>query len=305
MANVTKASFLKELTRRYGDIHKLSSSLSLYDLGEGAGRIYIRYSKIHSKGQAFYGLRKKDLKELEGRPSAICLLWEGQAEPVFVPYSEYEEIFQSLSPADDGQYKVQLFLREEGSDFYIANAGRFNVEAYFGWEQLDSLIQQSRLTTFPDLSHIQVQTLLGSIGARKGYNVWIPRNDRNRLDWGITAKFECTATIPRGFAEIEDTLSEVDVVWVERDARRLRALFEVEHSTPVYSGLLRFNDVLLTNPSRGTTYSIVSNDDRRSLFVRQLNRPTFKVSRLAESCTFLEYPNVFTWHQRMSKSQGQ
>jgi len=304
MANATKATFLEELTKRYGDIHKLSSSLSLYDLGDGAGRIYIRYSKIHSKGQAFYGLRKKDLQELEGRPSAICFLWEGQAEPVFVPYSEYEEIFQSLSPADDGQYKVQLFLREEGSDFYIANAGRFNVEAYFGWERLDSLIQQSRLTVFPDLSHIQVQTLLGSIGARKGYNVWIPRNDRARLDWAMTAKFECAGTIPRGFAEIEDTLSEVDVVWIERDARRLRALFEVEHSTPIYSGLLRFNDVHLTNPSGVTTYSIVSNDDRRSLFVRQLNRPTFKASKLAESCTFLEYPNVFTWHQRMSKSEG-
>jgi len=304
MANVTKSAFLEELTKRYGDIHRLSSSLSLYELGDGADRIYIRYSKVHSRGQAFYGLRKKDLQELEGRPSAICFLWERQAEPVFVPYSEYEEIFQSLSPADDGQYKVQLFLREEGSDFYIANAGRFNVEAYFGWEQLDSLIQQSRLTEFPDLSHIQVQTLLGSIGAIKGYNIWIPRNDRGRLDWSITSRFECTTTIPRGFFEIEDTLSEVDVVWIERDARRLRALFEVEHSTPVYSGLLRFNDVHLTNPSMVTTYSIVSNDNRRSLFVRQLNRPTFRASRLAENCTFLEYPNVFTWHQRMSKSQG-
>jgi type II restriction enzyme len=120
----------------------------------------------------------------------------------------------------------------------------------------------------------------------------------------MTTKFECTATIPRGFTEIEDTPSEVDVVWVERDARRLRALFEVEHSTPVYSGLLRFNDVHLTNPSAATTYSIVSNDDRRSLFVRQLKRPTFKASRLAESCTFLEYPNVFTWYQRMSKFEG-
>jgi len=304
MANTTKTAFLEELTRRYGNIHRLSSSLSLYDLGDGAGRIYIRYSKVHSRGQAFYGLRKKDLQELEGRPSAICFLWEGQAEPLFVPYSEYEEIFQSLSPADDGQYKVQLFIREEGSDFYIANAGRFNVEAYFGWEHLDSLIQQSRLTVFPDLSHIQVQTLLGSIGARKGYNVWIPKNDRVKLDWTITTKFVCSATIPRGFVEIEDTVSEVDVIWIEHDGRRLRALFEVEHSTPIYSGLLRFNDVHLTNPNAGTTYSIVSNDDRRSLFVRQLNRPTFKISRLAENCTFLEYPNVFAWHQRTSKSPG-
>ena len=304
MANITKSDFLKELSKRYGNIHKLPSSLSLYDLGEGAGRVYIRYSKVHSRRQAFYGLRKKDLQKLEGRASAICLLWEDQAEPLFVPYSEYEEIFQSLSPADDGQYKVQVFIQEEGSDLYIANAGRFNVEAYFGWEQLDSLINQSQLTDFPDLSHVQVQTLLGSIGATKGYYIWIPKNDRARLDWTITVRFECSTTIPRRFHEIEDILSEIDVVWIERDARRLRALFEVEHSTPIYSGLLRFNDVHLMNPSSRTTYSIVSNDDKRSLFVRQLNRPTFKTSRLAETCTFLEYPNVFTWHNRMSEFRG-
>ena len=304
MANVTKAAFIEELKQWYGNIHKLPHSLSLYDLGEGAGRIYVRYSRVHSSGRTFYGLRKKDLQQLEGRASAICFLWDGQAEPLFVPYSEYEEVFQSLSPADDGQYKAQVFIQEEGSDFYVANAGRFNVEAYFGWEQLDSLIRQSQLTDFPDLSHVQVQTLLGSIGAKKGYNVWIPKNDRAKLDWTLTSEFACSDAIPRGFIEIQNTLTEVDVVWIEQDGRRLRALFEVEHSTPIYSGLLRFNDVHLTNASAVTTYSIVSNDERRSLFVRQLNRPTFKISRLAENCTFLEYPNVFTWHERMSRAQG-
>ena len=208
-------------------------------------------------------------------------------EPLFIPYSEYEEIFQTVSPAEDGQYKVQVFIQEEGCDFYIANAGRFNAEAYFGWEQFDSLIHRSKLTDLPDLSHIQVQTLLGSIGARKGYAVWIPKNDRTKLDWALTQEFICTSAIPRRFSEIQDTLSEVDVVWVEQDGRRLRALFEVEHSTPIYSGLLRFNDVHLTNPSAVTTYSIVSNDERRSLFVRQLNRPTFRISKLDENCTFL------------------
>jgi len=304
MANVTKSTFLDELTKRYGNIHKLPSSLSLYDIGDGAGRIYIRYSKVHSPSRTFYGLRKKDLQQLEGHPSAICFLWDGQEEPLFVPYSEYEEIFQSVSPADDGQYKVQVFIQEEGCDFYIANAGRFNAEAYFGWEQFDSLINRSQLTDFPDLSHIQVQTLLGSIGDRKGYGVWIPKNDRTKLDWSLTSKFMCSTTIPRRFAEIQDTLAEVDVVWIEQDGRRLRALFEVEHSTPIYSGLLRFNDVHLTNPSAVTTYSIVSNDERRSLFVRQLNRPTFQVSKLAENCTFLEYPNVFTWHHRVLQTKG-
>ena len=300
MANVTKEGFLSELRRRYGNIHKLDASLSLYDLGNGAGRVYIRYSKVHSRGQAFYGLRNEDLWRLEGQPAVICFLWQGQTEPLLVPYSAFEEVFRSVSPASDGQYKVQVFSQDSGCDLYIANAGRFNVEAYFGWEQLDSIIAKSQLTAYPDLSHVQVQTLLGSIGAIKGYEIWIPKNDRVRLDWSLACPFECGGQIPPEYYRVEDILSEIDVIWIEHGAGKLRALFEVEHSTPIYSGLLRFNDVHLLVPSSRATYSIVSNDDRRALFVRQLNRPTFALSKLVESCTFLEYPNVFAWHRRLA-----
>ena len=73
----------------------------------------------------------------------------------------------------------------------------------------------------------------------------------------------------------------------------------VEHSTPIYSGLLRFNDVHLMLPDLAIRFGIVSNDPRRALFVRQLGRPTFKASGLKEICTFFEYQNVFGWHQRI------
>ena len=304
MGKRIKDVFLEELAARYGNINRQGSSLSLYELGEGAARVYVRYSKVHSRGQTFYGLRKKDLERLEGHPAAICFLWEGQSEPLFVPYSDYEEIFHSVSPAEDGQYKVQIYIQDEGTDLYIASAGRFSVEGYFGWDGFDLLIDRSELTNLPDLSHVQVQSLLGSIGSNKGFDIWIPKNDRAKLDWTITGRFDCRTAIPTEFGEIKDTLSEIDVIWIERGAARLRGLFEVEHSTPIYSGLLRFNDVHLTRPDTGTTYSIVSNDDRRGLFMRQLNRPTFRMSSLAEKCTFLDYPNVFTWHRRLTMHRG-
>jgi len=81
---------------------------------------------------------------------------------------------------------------------------------------------------------------------------------------------------------------------------KIEGLYEVEHSTPVYSGLLRFNDILLTDP-RVSRFSIVPNDVRRDVFSRQLFRPTFKKSGLAELCSFLEYANVFAWHGRLLK----
>src|SRR5882762_3981520 len=102
MANETKREFLAELVKRFGVLKKLNESQSLYELGKGA-RIYIRYSKLHPKDKTFYGLRKADLRDLDGHPSIICFLWDGQRFPLLIPYSDYEQLFHTLEPAGDGQ----------------------------------------------------------------------------------------------------------------------------------------------------------------------------------------------------------
>lgn len=301
MANEAKSKFLEACTSRLGRLSKVGSSQSLYEVGDNVARIYVRYSKTHSRGQTFYGLRKDDLQQLEGHLSIICFLWNNQTEPLFLPYSDYEDVFKTISTANDGQYKVQVYIREEGNELYIANAGRFNVESCFGWKHLTALVETAKLTDVPDLSHTQVQTLIGSIGLSKGFGIWIPRNDRGKLDWSLTEPFECISTLPYQFDSIKNILSEIDILWVDRGAGDLRALFEVEHSTPIYSGLLRFNDVHLTKAHLSATYNIVSNDERRNLFASQLARPTFRASGLDRCCTFMSYFNVLAWHKRMNE----
>ena len=111
MAKETKVAFLDQLEQRFGNIRKLPNSLSLYDIGAGAARIYVRYSKLHERNQAFYGLRQKDLQQLEGHSSFLCLLWNGQTEPLILPFADYEEIIRQLTPAEDGQYKCVLLSR--------------------------------------------------------------------------------------------------------------------------------------------------------------------------------------------------
>jgi type II restriction enzyme len=131
----------------------------------------------------------------------------------------------------------------------------------------------------------------------------VPASDRTRLDWSIAKFFDCRAILPRDLDPVRFALEEIDVMWLERGAGRLHALFEVEYSTPVYSGLLRFNDILLTAPNLGARFSVVSNDERRSLFTRQLNRPTFRMSKLDEHCTFMEYASVYGWHRRLTHQE--
>lgn len=303
MPNPTKEKFLAELRQKFGAITKLSNSNSLFDIGNGFARIYIRYSKVHGKGVAFFGLRKEDLKHMEGRPSFLVFLWDNQDEPLFVPFSAYEQIFKSAEPAADGQYKAQILLNEESTTLYLARTGKFNLEGLFGWGQLFHLFKSTSTNITPELSHSQVQTLLSAIGNAKGYDIWIPQNDRGKLDQSLIGATSYRDKLPSTLDAISEVAEEIDVVWLQKGSNQVRSLFEVEHTTPIYTALLRFNDVHLAAPCASQSFQIIAQDSRRPAFVRQLNRPTFKASGLNQICTFLEYRNVFSWFQRLQSQK--
>lgn len=303
MPNPTKDAFLGELRLRFGSISKLPASNSLFDLAGGAVRIYLRYSKQHGKGTTFFGLRKEDLKQIESRPSYIVFLWDKQESPLFVPFGAYEEVIHGMEPASDGQYKAQIFLRDGEAELYLPRVGRFNLEGLSGWEQLDQAIANSGLSVTPELSHSAVQSMISAIGIAKGFDIWVPQNDRCKLDSALVDSNLCRAELPSPLAPIFDVLGEIDVLWIERGANRVSSMFEVEHTTPIYTALLRFNDAHLAIPKDSPSFRIVAEDARRAAFIKQLNRPTFKASGLNQLCTFLEYRNVFGWLNRVSQTK--
>ncbi len=301
MANPTKGAFLAELTRRYGEIIRIGNSQSLYSVAGDALRVYVRYSRIHGTDRTFYGLREEDVRMLEGHNAILCFLWDGQAEPLFVPFEDYEHLLYATAAASDGQFKAQVYLREAATELYIAQSGRYNVDAYFGWALLNDRLADAAISQPPQLSHAQVQTLLGAIGAKKGYGVWIPAADRARLDWGLTSVYPLASTLPAAYEQAARVLAEIDVIWVKPGTSQLEALYEVEHTTSVYSGLLRFNDVLVLAPQTRPRFGIVSSSSRRDLFARQVTRPTFRASGLEDLCAFLDYGNVYRWFRRTAQ----
>lgn len=298
MPNVYKGGLIHELERRFGVIEKLPSSLSLFSLGH---RIYVRYSRVHEKKRAFFGLREADLRQLEGYDSYICFLTDETSPPTFVPYADFEQVFHNAEAASDGQHKVQILFGAEGLQLYVARQGKFNIEGYVGYEFLERAIVRRPQVPTIELSHSYVQTLLAGIGNLKGHDVWIPASDVGRMCWDLTHRFDLRRSVPTGFHNVRHILCEVDVVWVAKGKNTVENLFEVEHSTTIYSGLLRLNDLLLSNPKL-CRFSIVSDEKRRSAFARQVFRPTFRQSGLAEMTSFLEYTNVYDWYSRLRPS---
>ena len=73
-----------------------------------------------------------------------------------------------------------------------------------------------------------------------------------------------------------DAIRLIDVLWLERSVGAVAAAFEVEHSTSIYSGIVRLLDVALgTDGDAERGLFLVAPDDREDEVRAQLARPPF------------------------------
>ncbi|HXZ00314.1 MAG TPA: hypothetical protein VEI03_09960 [Stellaceae bacterium] len=143
---------------------------------------------------------------------------------------------------------------------------------------------------------LQIQSKLAEIGAIMGFKIWVPRADRSRIRelaaQGAHAAF--LEDLPLNYeATTLDTIEQIDVLWLK--GRAIARAFEVEHTTAVYSGLLRMADLLALQPNMDIRLHIVAPDERREKVFREMLRPVFSLldrGPLSRSCTFISYESV-------------
>jgi len=142
---------------------------------------------------------------------------------------------------------------------------------------------------------IRIQALLAEMGARMGVLIWIPRGDRERV------LRECEVAIdhvvdrlPLSYDETTlRTIEQIDVLWLR--GRSIVRAFEVEHTTSVYSGILRMADLLALQPNMDIKLHIVAPSAKREKVFQEIQRPVFSLldkGPLAESCTYLSYESL-------------
>ena len=152
-----------------------------------------------------------------------------------------------------------------------------------------------QVTTEPESeksTHEEMQWLLLKLGSDLGLDVWVARNDRNRSFNGRSFSNikNFRAELPRQFDEATNkTIELIDVLWLQGDA--IIAAFEVEHTSAIYSGLLRMSDLIAMQPNIKINLYLVAPDERFDKVFSELNRPTFAKLRppLPEICRFIPY----------------
>ena len=139
----------------------------------------------------------------------------------------------------------------------------------------------------PALDHTHVQWLLAKVGGQLGCRVWIAANDRRR-DWNgeRLGSLSVPRLPPLGLSpDSQRLVSLIDVVWLS-GTNQVAAAFEVEHTTSVYSGLLRMADLASLSPNLSFPLYIVAPAARLAKVRRELARPTFHTLGLDCRCRF-------------------
>ena len=142
---------------------------------------------------------------------------------------------------------------------------------------------------------IRVQALIAQIGARMGLAIWIPRADRGGVlkEWKDGDQ-NILERLPLNYDDTTlRTIEQIDVLWLR--GRSIVRAFEVEHTTSVYSGILRMADLLALQPNMDIKLHIVAPGAKREKVFQEIRRPVFSLLEkgpLAESCTYLSYDSL-------------
>lgn len=164
-------------------------------------------------------------------------------------------------------------------------------------DEVEEHVPEATAVKAPDLRQsLQVQAKLVEIGAIMGFRVWTPPADRGRIKELISDRERSALleTLPLNYDNATlDTIEQIDVLWLS--GRSIVRAFEVEHTTAVYSGLLRMADLLALQPNMDIRLHIVAPVERREKVFREMQRPVFSLLErrpLKDRCSFISYEGV-------------
>ena len=152
-----------------------------------------------------------------------------------------------------------------------------------------------------DTTHTQIQGWLRDLGKALGFGVWMASNDRGRPYGEGRLGDGCLADLPGAAPPGAEAVRLIDVVWVDPAGSKVAAAFEVEHSTSIYSGIVRMLDLALgSSVGADSTLFLVAPDSRREDVQQQLRRPAF--SRVSElGIRYLPYSQLLLHREAMTR----
>ncbi len=299
---ITVEDLVASLQRRFGKAQSFGRSRLLRFGNQLA--CSINYSKLLGGHKFFFGVSREVVDSAFHYPQTtfgeFALFVCGAADTVLVlPRALVIDMLQNVPTR-----RIDIFLENGAYILQTTKHPKLNVTEFLNSfptakHPPSQLPDEQTKPASPDRMHVKMQWALAKLGRAEGCNVWVPPGDRN-LTYRQQSLAASTLNRLPNFGFEENTrriVGNIDVLWLTQNT--IRKAFEVESSTSVYSGLLRLNDLVLSQPNNQIELYIVAAQGRRAKVFNQLIRPTFQP--LLPQCKFLSFESVEEQLDRVEK----
>lgn len=202
-------------------------------------------------------------------------------------------------------------LFDIGSGRYPLPPEENDAAAMQRWEDDLQLVRDQAARAQKDLAasreneqtHTEMQGWLRDLGRALGFTVWVASNDRNKSYAGGRLADGCCDGLPVPLANLAaaDSIRLIDMLWLDAATQQVVAAFEVEHTTSIYSGIVRMLDLALgLGGSMTGSLFLVAPDARADDVRAQVLRPAF--SRVADiKVRFLPYGQLSAHRESIAR----
>ena len=147
-----------------------------------------------------------------------------------------------------------------------------------------------------EFDHTYYQGLLVEVGNLKGYETFVPNQDKNKKYLGRTLSE--VASIKEfyrfGYKNVVRAAQTIDVSWFN-NRRMPSRLFEVEHTTDFQGSFLKFVELQDFN----TRFIVVADKMREKEYAKKLSLDAF--TPIVKRVSFMDYDKLSDWHAKTAE----
>lgn len=236
----------------------------------------------NTEAQLLSAVHRLDQKQIKGLgPAAANLMYF--LHPTIMPPFNTAIVngYNALARA-----KVKGLLFDIAQGHYSAPPTGDDAQARLAWEADLARVRElsakekkaANEVRESDRTHSDIQGWLRDLGRGLGYKVWIAANDKSRPYADGKLADGCLSQLPPSVAGGGDAVALIDVVWFSEEGFPTAA-FEVEHTTSIYSGIVRLLDLAQgSDVNHNVPLFLVAPDSRENEVRDQLQRPAFRTS---------------------------
>ena len=213
------------------------------------------------------------------------------------------ELYREVMKVEDCEWKTKTPFHsirrivQERKEIFKIRPGLWALVSYRKQLGLDRLQQDSPKAQVEN--HSYYQGVIVSLGNLKGFQTFVPQQDKNRAYVGKPLKdIRTLQEIPAFSHEnLVKRGSTVDVVWF--NSRMMpNSFFEVEHSTDIQNSLLKFVDL----QDFHSRMFVVADSNRRAEFEHKRNYQAF--SDIFDRVNFLSCNSLVTQYENEVKNSN-